>query len=101
MEGRGLSSAGVRHDDRVDILGVGVSPIVVDDAIATIERWISERSRNYVCIAGVHGVMESRRNQRLRRIHNDAGMVTPTACPWFGSYASSANGTWIACMVPI
>src|SRR5260370_14827537 len=38
----------------------------------------SGRSRNYVCIAGVHGVMESRRNQRLRRsIHNDAGMVTP------------------------
>jgi N-acetylglucosaminyldiphosphoundecaprenol N-acetyl-beta-D-mannosaminyltransferase len=73
----------------------------VDDAIATIEHWISERSRNYVCIAGVHGVMESRSNQRLRRIHNDAGMVTPTACPWFGSYASSANGTWIACMVPI
>jgi N-acetylglucosaminyldiphosphoundecaprenol N-acetyl-beta-D-mannosaminyltransferase len=70
MEGRGLSSAGVRHDDRVDIFGVGVGPINLDDAIATIERWISECSRNYVCIAGVHGVMESRRNQRLRRTHN-------------------------------
>jgi N-acetylglucosaminyldiphosphoundecaprenol N-acetyl-beta-D-mannosaminyltransferase len=42
----------------------------------------SGRSRNYVCIAGVHGVMESRRNQRLRRIiHNDAGMVTPDGMP--------------------
>jgi hypothetical protein len=30
MEGRGLSSAGVRHDDRVDIFGVGVSPINLD-----------------------------------------------------------------------
>src|ERR1700731_4187581 len=84
MEGRGLSSAGVR-DDRVDILGVGVSPINLDDAIETIERWISERSRNYVCITGVHGVMESRRDERLRRIHNEAGMVTPDGTPlvWF------------------
>src|SRR5258706_13159345 len=81
MEGRGLSSTAVRHDARVDILGVGVSPINLDDAIATIERWISERSRNYVCIAGVHGVMESRRDQRLRSIHNEAGMVTPGGMP--------------------
>jgi N-acetylglucosaminyldiphosphoundecaprenol N-acetyl-beta-D-mannosaminyltransferase len=81
MESRQLRSAGPIRDDRVDILGVGVSPINLDDAIATIERWISEGSRNYVCITGVHGVMESRRNQRLRRIHNEAGMVTPDGMP--------------------
>jgi N-acetylglucosaminyldiphosphoundecaprenol N-acetyl-beta-D-mannosaminyltransferase len=81
MESRQLRSAGPIRDDRVDILGVGVSPIDLDDAIATIERWISEGSRNYVCITGVHGVMESRRDQRLRRIHNDAGMVTPDGMP--------------------
>ncbi len=81
MESRQLRSAGPIRDDRVDILGVGVSPINLDDAIATIERWISEGSRNYVCITGVHGVMESRRNQRLRRIHNEAGMVTPDGVP--------------------
>jgi len=81
MESRKLRSAGPIRNDRVDILGVGVSPINMDDAIATIERWISEGSRNYVCITGVHGVMESRRNQRLRRIHNEAGMVTPDGVP--------------------
>jgi N-acetylglucosaminyldiphosphoundecaprenol N-acetyl-beta-D-mannosaminyltransferase len=81
MESRQLRFAGPIRDDRVDILGVGVSPIDLDDAIATIERWISERSRNYVCITGVHGVMESRRDQRLRRIHNEAGMVTPDGMP--------------------
>jgi N-acetylglucosaminyldiphosphoundecaprenol N-acetyl-beta-D-mannosaminyltransferase len=85
MEGRRLTSPGIRHDDRVDILGVGVSSINLDDAVATIERWICERSRNYVCITGVHGVIESRRDQRLRRIHNEAGMVTPDGTPlvWF------------------
>jgi N-acetylglucosaminyldiphosphoundecaprenol N-acetyl-beta-D-mannosaminyltransferase len=85
MESRQLSSAGPIRDDRVDILGVGISPIDLDDAVATIERWISEGSRNYVCVTGVHGVMEGRRDQRLRRVHNDAGMVTPDGMPlvWF------------------
>jgi N-acetylglucosaminyldiphosphoundecaprenol N-acetyl-beta-D-mannosaminyltransferase len=81
MESRQLSSASPIRDERVDILGVGVSPINLDDAIATIERWISKRSRNYVCIRDVHGVMESRRDQRLRSIHNEAGMVTPDGMP--------------------
>ncbi|MGZ5712474.1 MAG: WecB/TagA/CpsF family glycosyltransferase, partial [Burkholderiales bacterium] len=81
MEIRELRSAGPIRDHRVDILGVGVSPVNLNNAIATIERWISERSRNYVCITGVHGVMESRRDKRLRSIHNEAGMVTPDGMP--------------------
>ena len=93
MESRQLRSAGPIRDDRVDILGVGVSPINLDDAIATIERWISEGSRNYVCVTGVHGVMESRRDQRLRRIHNDAGMVTPDGMPlvWFSRFCGKSR----------
>jgi DNA-binding CsgD family transcriptional regulator len=67
MESHQLISAGPIRDDRVDIFGVGVSPIDMDDAIATIERWISSGSRNYVCIRDVHGVMESRSDQRLLR----------------------------------
>jgi N-acetylglucosaminyldiphosphoundecaprenol N-acetyl-beta-D-mannosaminyltransferase len=83
MQGRPLNSAS--DFARVDILGIGVSAINLDDAVATIERWIGERGRNYVCITGVHGVMESRRDERLRRIHNQAGMVTPDGMPlvWF------------------
>jgi N-acetylglucosaminyldiphosphoundecaprenol N-acetyl-beta-D-mannosaminyltransferase len=80
-----LSRASLPQDDRADILGVAVSAINLDDAIETINRWISERSRNYVCVTGVHGAMESRRDERLRRIHNEAGMVTPDGMPlvWF------------------
>src|SRR5260370_10041560 len=93
MESRQLRSAGPIRDDRVGILGVGVSPINLDDAIATIERWISEGSRNYVCVTGVHGVMERRRDQRLRRIHNDAGMVTPDGMPlvWFSRFCGKSR----------
>jgi N-acetylglucosaminyldiphosphoundecaprenol N-acetyl-beta-D-mannosaminyltransferase len=93
MESRQLRSAGPIRDDRVNILGVGVSPINVDDAVATIEHWISKGSRNYVCITGVHGVMESRRDQRLRRIHNEAGMVTPDGMPlvWFSRFCGNGR----------
>jgi N-acetylglucosaminyldiphosphoundecaprenol N-acetyl-beta-D-mannosaminyltransferase len=53
----------------------------MDDAITTLERWISEGRREYVCVTGVHGVMECRRDPLLRKIHNEAGMVTPDGVP--------------------
>jgi N-acetylglucosaminyldiphosphoundecaprenol N-acetyl-beta-D-mannosaminyltransferase len=81
MTHRGSIFSTVVYDDRVDILGVGVNSINLDDAVAIIERWIIERRRNYVCITGAHGVMESRRDERLRRIHNEAGLVTPDGMP--------------------
>jgi N-acetylglucosaminyldiphosphoundecaprenol N-acetyl-beta-D-mannosaminyltransferase len=34
-----------------------------------------------VCVTGVHGVMESQRDETLRRIHNEAGLVTPDGMP--------------------
>lgn len=67
--------------ERVAILGVDVSAINMRDTIGTIERWIAERSRNYVCITGAHGVIESRSNEVLRMIHNRAGLVTPDGMP--------------------
>ena len=76
-----MSAAAKQRSDRGDVLGVNVSAITIDDAIATIERWISEGRREYVCVTGVHGVMECRRDPLLRRIHNEAGMVTPDGVP--------------------
>ena len=66
---------------RVNVLGVGVSPITKGYALATIERWIAEGRRQYVCVSGIHGVMESQRDPRLRAIHNGAGLVTPDGMP--------------------
>jgi N-acetylglucosaminyldiphosphoundecaprenol N-acetyl-beta-D-mannosaminyltransferase len=79
-----VQSAGPAADlcvERGDVLGVNVSAITMDDAIATIKFWIKEGRREYVCITGVHGVMECRRDPSLREIHNRAGMVTPDGVP--------------------
>lgn len=71
--------------ERVNILGIGVSAINMEVALRTIDRWIESGARHYVCISGVHGVMESQRDDHLRRIHNEAGLVTPDGMPlvWF------------------
>jgi N-acetylglucosaminyldiphosphoundecaprenol N-acetyl-beta-D-mannosaminyltransferase len=66
---------------RVNVLGVGVSAITMADALATIDRWIATRAPQYVCVTGVHGVMESQVDPSLREIHNHAGLVTPDGMP--------------------
>lgn len=66
---------------RANILGVGVSAINMAMALETIEGWIARREPHYVCVTGVHGVMESQRDKELRWIHNAAGLVTPDGMP--------------------
>lgn len=70
---------------RANILGVQVSPINMETALRTIEEWIVQRDSHYVCVTSVHGIMESQQDERLRQIHNAAGLVTPDGMPlvWF------------------
>ena len=67
--------------ERVDILGVKVSAIDMKAALDTVDRWVRLRERRYVCVTGVHGIMESQRDARLKEIHNRAGLVTPDGMP--------------------
>ncbi|MFL5493757.1 MAG: WecB/TagA/CpsF family glycosyltransferase [Gemmatimonadales bacterium] len=66
---------------RVNVLGVGVNPVSPAGALAVIEGWIAAKDRQYVCVSGIHGVMESQRDEDLRAIHNAAGMVVPDGMP--------------------
>ncbi len=66
---------------RVEILGVQVSALNMPLVLETLDAWLDTRERHYVCVTGVHGIMESWRDEQLRRIHNDAGMVTPDGMP--------------------
>jgi N-acetylglucosaminyldiphosphoundecaprenol N-acetyl-beta-D-mannosaminyltransferase len=78
---------------RVDVLGVGVSAIDMDRAVAEVTRWIQDRDQHYVCITGVHGVMESQRDPELLAIHNGSGLTTPDGMPlvWAGRRAGMAH----------
>jgi len=66
---------------RANILGVHVSAVDPETALEVIEGWISRREPHYVCVSGVHGVMESQRDNQLKQIHNAAGLVTPDGMP--------------------
>ena len=63
------------------MLGVGVSAVNMATAIAEMQGWIDRREPGYVCVSGVHGVMESHRCEALREIHNGAGLVVPDGMP--------------------
>jgi N-acetylglucosaminyldiphosphoundecaprenol N-acetyl-beta-D-mannosaminyltransferase len=80
-------------NDRANILGVGVSAVNMPLAVATIGRWIKDRSPNYVCVTGVHGLIESYRDDELRAIHNSAGLVTPDGMPlvWLARWMGFAE----------
>src|SRR5690348_13490011 len=69
------------NHQRENVLGVGISAINLESALTIIDEWLAEDAREYVCVTGVHGVMESQRNEAIRRIHNEAGMVTPDGMP--------------------
>lgn len=77
---------------RVDVLGVGVSAIDMPTAVDHVEEWIRQGTQTYVCVTGVHGVMESQRDEELRRIHNASGMTTPDGMPmvWAGHWAGAS-----------
>lgn len=70
-----------RWPERVNILGVGVSAINIPSALTQFDRWIANEARQYVCVADVHAIMQSRWSEEFRRIHNGAGMVTPDGMP--------------------
>jgi N-acetylglucosaminyldiphosphoundecaprenol N-acetyl-beta-D-mannosaminyltransferase len=75
--------------ERTNVLGVGVSAINLPLATNVILGWISSGTRHYVCVTGVHGVMECQRDADLLRIHRSAGMVTPDGMPmvWLSKLA--------------
>lgn len=64
-----------------DILGVQISAITMPTAVDTIERWIAEGDRQYICICTVHTVMECQRDPELMRTVNAAGLRTPDGMP--------------------
>ena len=67
--------------DRVNILGIGVSAVNMEQALGRIDGWVKAGKREYVCVCPVHSIMECRRSQQVRHIFNAAGMVTPDGMP--------------------
>ncbi len=66
---------------RSEILGVPISALSMDQALSTIDRWITRRERNYVCTLDVHALMESHSAPDVRQIYRTAGIAAPDGMP--------------------
>jgi N-acetylglucosaminyldiphosphoundecaprenol N-acetyl-beta-D-mannosaminyltransferase len=69
-----------------NVLGVNVSAIDLSRAVEMADRWIASENRGYICVTGVHGVMEAQSNSEFRHILNHAFLNTPDGMPmtWVG-----------------
>jgi N-acetylglucosaminyldiphosphoundecaprenol N-acetyl-beta-D-mannosaminyltransferase len=66
---------------RVNILGVGVTPVNLAQTVEILERWRTEGHREYVLCTSVHGVVEAQRDPEIRRILNHSGLTTEDGMP--------------------
>lgn len=69
-----------------DVFGIDISAINMNRALDLSERWIATGKSAYICMTGVHGVMEAQSNANLRRILNEAFINAPDGMPmsWVG-----------------
>jgi N-acetylglucosaminyldiphosphoundecaprenol N-acetyl-beta-D-mannosaminyltransferase len=74
------------QDSSVSILSVRVHATSMDCTLATIERAVASDEKGYVCVTGVHGIMEAQSDANLQRIINHSTLTVPDGRPtvWAG-----------------
>lgn len=79
--------------NRVNVLGVGISALNLQSALAQIADAIRNRRKGYICITGVHGVMEAQTDEGFRAILNNAFLCTPDGMPmvWVGKIRGQSD----------
>src|SRR6516162_9369871 len=75
-----------RAPARANVLGIGISAINLDIAVASVAQALASRTKGYICITGVHGVSEAQKDPAFRAILNRSFLNTPDGMPmvWMG-----------------
>ena len=75
--------------NRVSVLGVGISVLNLKTTLAAIADAVQGRRKGYLCVTGVHGVMEAQEDAAFKTILNNACLCTPDGMPmvWAGKLA--------------
>jgi UDP-N-acetyl-D-mannosaminuronic acid transferase (WecB/TagA/CpsF family) len=66
---------------RINVLGVGVHPINMDQALDAIDRWIALGEKHYVCLTPIHSILACRDDPDLKRVFNQSGLTAPDGMP--------------------
>jgi len=65
---------------RANVLGVAVSAIDLESAVDLASLWIDAGDPGYICLTGVHGIMEAKADPAFREILNQAAIMLPMEC---------------------
>jgi len=70
----------------VNLLGVKVSAINMTQALDVLDFALTNHRKGYVCVTGVHGIVEAQKDHLLRTIINCSLLTTPDGMPtvWIG-----------------
>lgn len=71
-----------------NVQGIAVSAINMNSAQEAILAALNNHQKGYICVTGVHGISEAQHDAQLRKIHNEAFLVTPDGMPlvWIGKW---------------
>jgi len=71
-----------------NVLGIEVDAVDMAQALVRIQALLRARKRGYICVAGVHGVMEAQRRPELAQAYAKSAMTLPDGMPlvWVGRW---------------
>ncbi|WP_213805482.1 WecB/TagA/CpsF family glycosyltransferase [Granulicella sp. dw_53] len=78
---------------RANVLGIGVDAVDMEQALVRIEEELQLKRKGYVCLVGVHGVMEAQRDAAIANIFRNAALALPDGMPtvWVGRHQGHVN----------
>src|SRR6266851_5150522 len=78
---------------RANLLGTGISAINMPVAVHQLESRLTSGGKDYVCVTGVHGIMEAQRDTAFRKVLNESFLTTPDGMPtvWVGRLQGHSN----------
>jgi N-acetylglucosaminyldiphosphoundecaprenol N-acetyl-beta-D-mannosaminyltransferase len=73
---------------RANVLGVGIHAVDMRSAVEVLKSAVQDHRKGYVCVTGVHGIMEAQTNPFFRSILNHSLLTTPDGMPtvWVGRW---------------
>lgn len=78
---------------RVNILGVGISAVDLQHAVHSSLSLIASGAKGYICVTGMHGIMEAQLDTDFSTIQNGSFLTIPDGIPtvWIGRSMGHGN----------
>jgi len=74
------------HRLTAHVLGVDVDILNMQDTLTHLHTLIRDHRKGYICVTGVHGIMEAQRDSQLLEVYAGSEMTVPDGMPlvWVG-----------------